>query len=231
LKDLLAIYEAISLVDNPAVKRLAIVSLSEILRRSSKAHSGYPNLMIDKKAKPRGTSLKQFEHQLRLNRDRVTELNAKFRSGYKPEVVRGDARNLCFEDEEFHLLISHPPYIGAVPYAEFLRLSLSWLGFDPKEMDMQFVGGNRHGKDVVQRFLEDMKLTFAEMFRVLRPARYCCVIIGNPVVRGEMVQLNREFVTIGEDVGLRYVDEIPRQRINMRKGVLKDEYVMIFRKP
>jgi DNA modification methylase len=231
LRDLTSIRDAISGVDDISIRRLALVSLSEILRRCSKAHSAYANLMVDKKARPKGHALNLFVRQLVSNRDRIKELNRKFNVGFEPDIIRGDARNLrALRDERFHLVISHPPYIGAVPYAEFLALSLLWLGHDPRELDGKLIGGRRQRKDVVERYMEDMNRVFLEMYRVLLPSRYCCVVIGNPVVFGNMIPLNENFVTLGKRAGFRYITELSRRRINMRKGILRDEYILVFRK-
>lgn len=55
-------------------------------------------------------------------------------------------------------VITHPPYVAAVPYAEYGCLSLEWLGYNSKELDAEITGGKRHRKDVAIRFEQDYNL-------------------------------------------------------------------------
>ena len=76
-----------------------------------------------------------------------------------------------FENEIFDLVICHPPYVAAVPYAEFQRLSLMWLGYDPKYYDSVLIGGKRSRKDVYDKFMISMKDVIIEIKRVLKKGK------------------------------------------------------------
>ena len=231
IQELLAIKKSILSVEDDALRRIGLVSFSGILRRCSKANSSYANIMKDKNAKPKRKAYREFRRQFMFNVNRIMEFNTRYDPYYAPEVVLGDARSLGFlRDETFDLIISHPPYAGAIPYAEFQMLSLLWLGHDPRHLDKTLIGGRRRSKDIIERFFQDMKQVFAEMYRVLRPGRYCCVVIGNPVVFGEVIQLNRMLTNVANDKGFEFALELNRERINMRKGKLRKEYILLFQK-
>lgn len=219
LAELLVIKHHIDNLRDSDTKNLGLVCFSEILRRSSKAHSSYANLMIDKNAKPKKNILELFTKQLAVGRERVTRLWGTLNLGFISEVVKADAKNLKFlRDETFDLVVSHPPYIAAVPYAEFMRLSLLWLGADPGQIEKQLMAGQRRRKDVADRFFFEMKLVFSEMFRVLKREGRCCVVIGNPESHGRVIELNTILRSEGEDAGFKFELEIPAKKNKHAKG-------------
>ena len=60
-------------------------------------------------------------------------------------VVNRDSRKLDFinDDETIDFICTHPPYMAAVPYAEYQKLSLWWLGCDQYDLDKSLIGGRR----------------------------------------------------------------------------------------
>jgi len=230
-RDLKIIKNNIEKIENKEISDLMTVSFSEIVRRCSKAASSYPNLMIDKEKKPISSIIKIFENQMNANVKNVIEFSKDFDSKYKPEIIEGDSRKMAnFENEIFDLVICHPPYVAAVPYAEFLRLSLMWLGYDPKYYDSVLIGGKRSRKDVYDKFMISMKDVIIEIKRVLKKGKTCALIIGNPQVHGEVIKLNETLTKLIEEVGMKKTYDIKRERINMRKGRIKDEFIITFTK-
>ena len=67
-------------------------------------------------------------------------------SGYKlsPVIVAGDATNLPFENSQFDLAVTSPPYINAFDYVRTLRLENLWLNMtnedDLREKKKQYLG-------------------------------------------------------------------------------------------
>lgn len=230
LNELLIIREHIDRIQDQNIKNLVRVSFSEILRRSSRASSSFPNLMIDKNRKAVINTFELFERKVDVNFRRVLEYSVACNSEYIPFVVEGDSRQMCLGDACMDLVICHPPYVGAIPYAEFLKLSFLWLGLDDKFYDSVLIGGKRHNKHVLERFIESIKLVLKEISRVLKPYKCCAIVIGNPQVHGEIISLNDSMIKISRDYGLTKMTEIKRQRVNMRKGRVKDEYIIIFKK-
>ena len=230
-EELEIIKKNIEKIPDQNISDLALVSFSEILRRCSKASSSYPNLMIDKKRKPISSVMKVFERRLEVNVQSVIEFSKISNSKYIPKISEGDSRNMeKFKENTFDLVICHPPYVAAVPYAEFLRLSLMWLGHDPKYYDSILIGGKRTSKQVLNRFMISMKEVLKEIRRVLKKGKICALVIGNPQVHGEIAELNKLLTDLSEEIGLKKFFDVKRERINMRKGRVKDEYVILFSK-
>ena len=73
---------------------------------------------------------------------------------------RGDARNLNFiPSESIDLICTHPPYADIIRYSPNNSEDLSCLS--------------------VPLFLEEMRLVAQESFRVLRPHKYCAILMGD----------------------------------------------------
>jgi hypothetical protein len=146
-------------------------------------------------------------------------------------VEHGTAAALRLDDNSVDAIVSHPPYIGSIPYAEYGALSLKWLGLDPKALDRTLTGGRRQSPDVVDRFREDYGRMLLEAARVLRPGRYAFLMVGNPVVRGATVDLAAMTIELAHRAGLRLVVQAERKGVNRRANKMGAEHLLFFRKP
>ena len=113
LRDLLVLDGAIGQVADERARDLAVVALSENLRRSSNAHSGFPNVMFDRKAAPKPPPGPAFARTLLAYAERVRQLATI--GSPEPTVSLGDARSTGLPDESVDAIVSHPPYIGSRP--------------------------------------------------------------------------------------------------------------------
>jgi len=119
--------------------------------------------------------------------------------------------------------------MAAVPYAEYQKLSLWWLGYDQNDLDKSLIGGRRSRSDTPERFFQDMEMSLSEMKRVLRKKRYCCIVIGNPVYRGKTWKLNDRIKQTCTDIGFTFLKEISRGKYHFTMGKMKEEFILIFR--
>lgn len=231
LGDLILIDQSIDRVADARVRNIARVAFSDILRKSSNAHSGYPNVMFDRNAPERMRPLRPFLKAL----DRVCEMVTSLgRTGGLWEDVRvelGSATSLCIDDSSVDAVVTHPPYIGSIPYAEYGALSLKWLGANPTELDKVLTGGRRHSPNVVERFRENYGKMLLETARVLRPGRYAFLMVGNPIVRNKTVDLAAMTLDLAENAGLELVVRTERKGVNRRANKMGAEYLLFFKKP
>ena len=230
LRELLAIDLAIREVDGQALRDVASVALSNILRRSSNAHSRYPNVMFDKNAPAKESPTSAFLKTLKRTVEMVASLSNVSASWSNVQVIRGNATALPMASDTVDSVVTHPPYVGSVPYAEYGALSLQWLGFDPKQLDRELTGGRRQSRDVVRRFAHDYGHMLKETRRVLRPGRHAFIMVGNPVVRGEIVDLAQMTLKLACDVGLELAARTERYGVNRRANMMGAEHLLFFRK-
>ena len=231
LKELIAIDLAIREVDAPVLRDVAYVAFSNVLRRSSNAHSGYPNVMFDKNSPEKASPIPPFLKTLERNIEMVASLASLGASWSDVNVVHGNATALPMANGSVDAVISHPPYVGSVPYAEYGALSLRWLGFDPKQLDRQLTGGRRQSRDVVERFEYGYRQMLQETYRVLRPGRHAFLMVGNPVVRRKTVDLAQMTLRLARDVGLEMAARAQRHGTNRRANNMGAEHLLFFRKP
>jgi SAM-dependent methyltransferase len=79
------------------------------------------------------------------------------------KVYHGDARNLnLINDESIDLIATHPPYANIIPYSKNKRIE-----------------GDLSQASSLETYLTAIREVAAESFRVLKPGRYCAILIGD----------------------------------------------------
>lgn len=245
LVELSIIRDQILEIKNKDIQRFFICAFSGIVRSVSNAASGFGNLMIDKNKKKILNPYEIFTSHLLKMRSGMEEYNKNYKSDFFIKTYQGDSQNLDFiANESIDCVVTHPPYVAAVPYAEYLKLSLLWLReffpktfslkmermLEPKELDKEIIGGRRNSKDVVERFNFAMQKVFDEMYRVLKKNKYCAIVIGNPVVKGNLIQCNKTFVQFGKNSGFKFICEVKRGKHRTTMGKMKEEFILLFQK-
>ncbi len=114
---------------------------------------------------------------------KLTENALKFthHPASKQKVQVADTRDLSFlKDNSFDLVLTHPPYMNIIKYSEGkIPADLSNIGSLPK-------------------FCDQIEKIAAELFRVLKPDRYCAILIGD-------TRRGRHFVPLAFNVMQRFL--------------------------
>lgn len=101
-----------------------------------------------------------------LTRDRLNFNYTPLDPSYKDVTIRtylGDARNLnLIEDKSIHLIATHPPYASIISY-------------NKKEM----IPGDLSTMHKIDEYVEGMKEIAKESYRVLKPGRFCSILVGD----------------------------------------------------
>jgi DNA modification methylase len=164
---------------------------------------------------------------LRFEHTPLQEGKSKKEKGKSEDVLRvADARNLGFiSDESMDLILTHPPYLNIIRYSDGLAGDLSAIAS-------------------VNKFCGEMEAVAGELFRVLKPNRYCAILMGD-------TRRGRHFVPLAYRVMERFLkagfvlkeDIIKAQHNCSATGrwkwkALKDkfylimhEHLFVFRKP
>lgn len=231
LRQLVQIYSCVETIQNEKARNIALVAFSDILRKSSNASSKYPNVMFDKNAKKKELPAKAYIESLNHVIDSVKTMTEVTRDmTASVEMYLQSNLSLQIEASTVDAIISHPPYIAAIPYAEYGSLSLTWFGYDCKELDGELTGGKRHSSKVVSRFIDDYKKYFVESYRVLKPEKYMFLMVGNPVAHGEKIDLNQLTVDFAEQAGFQHITTAIRHGQNRRGNKMGDEYLIFCQK-
>ncbi|MFL6508921.1 MAG: DNA methyltransferase [Nitrososphaeraceae archaeon] len=228
--ELLTIKLKIDSIEENHIRDFLLVAFSSILRSVSNATSGFGNLMINKQYPKKSNIYEKFNQVTNKMATNMEEFNQVLKSNSNIKIFNHDTRNLKFiADETISFICTHPPYMASVPYAEYQKLSLWWLGFSQQELENKLIGGRRARRDTPERFFQDMSTTLTEMKRVLREKKYCCIIIGNPVYNNRDWKLNEIIKKDATDVGFTLLKEITRRKYRLTMGKIKQEFILIFK--
>ncbi|MFC1890864.1 DNA methyltransferase [Thermodesulfobacteriota bacterium] len=230
LTELIAIYHVISNETNINFRNIGLLAFSDILRISSNAHGSYPNVMFDKKKKLPKPALPRFLKRLKEIIDNISQLEGQIVPESFSYVCRSDASELPIPNNIIDAIITHPPYIASIPYAEYGLLSLAWLGYNPRDLDKQLTGGRRQSKYVVNKFNEGFKKMFYESYRVLKKNGTLFMLLGNPTVKGEKVDLAQMAKVISKSLGFSLIAQHYRNGVNKRANLMSKESLLFFKK-
>ncbi len=133
-------------------------------------------------------------------------------------VWQVNSMELPILDGTIDTIISSPPYFGALDYARDNRLRLWFLGCDNwKELDSKLTANSKV-------YLSQMAVCLEEMHRVLKPNKYCVLVLGDVERDGKtrrtaeiLAELANEVTENGFEVKTIYDDHIPDDRRSRRK--------------
>ncbi len=166
-----------------------------------------------------------------INNDAV-ELSKKalefpYETSSKQEVIKGDSRDLSiYDDNQFDLIITHPPYLNIVKYSkEKIKEDLSSISSLPK-------------------FCDEIETVAKELFRVLKPDHYCAVLIGDTRKAQHYVPISYNVMDRFLRVGFALKEEIIKAQHNCvyskrweikakeyKFYLIMHEHLFVFRKP
>jgi len=139
----------------------------------------------------------------------------------------GDARNLNeVEDECIDLIATHPPYANIIPYSK------------------QKVKGDLSNVYSIEEYVEEMHKVALESLRVLKPDRYCAILIGDTRRNKHYVPIAYRVLTAFLKAGFILKEDIVKHQWRckatpfwLKKSIdynfllLMHEHLFIFRKP
>ncbi len=153
------------------------------------------------------------------------------------QVLCGDARQLGLPDESIDGILFSPPYSFAIDYVENDRPQLERLGIDVDGLKRDMVGLIGSGRSIEDRiqsrlhhYFDDMETILRHCARVLKPGKYCVVVIGSNTNQTGGVSLEQRLVEIGAKVGIPLEFQITREIEGIR-NTMRDEFLLFFRRP
>lgn len=142
----------------------------------------------------------------------------------------GDAKNLnLIKNESVDLIATHPPYASIIAYTKNLN--------HKQEGDLSKVHS-------VEEFCEEMKKVAREFFRVLKPGKFCAILIGDTRRHKHEVPISFRIMQSFLDVGFVLKENIIKVQHNTKTApmwknlsvkhnflLLAHEHLFVFRKP
>lgn len=145
-------------------------------------------------------------------------------NGGNVQIKHGDARNLSFiADASIDMICTHPPYANIINYSDNIRGDLSLLKAD--------------------NFLKQMALVASECYRVLKPGKFCAILMGDARNKGCVVPISFRVMEIFRNAGFTLKEIIIKEQHNCKTTgfwktrsikynflLLAHEYLFVFRK-
>jgi len=147
----------------------------------------------------------------------------------KVEIKRADCRNLPLEDESVDGIITSPPYSIALDYVKNDAHALQALGYNLTKIREEFIGVRGKDSERVRLYNEDMKRSLNEMHRVLKPGKYCVIVIGNATYQGKEIKTVEFFIDYCQKIGFKLVKNIDKIIYGLY-NVMQKENILIFQK-
>ncbi|MBU1852347.1 MAG: site-specific DNA-methyltransferase [Candidatus Omnitrophica bacterium] len=147
------------------------------------------------------------------------------KKSYEPNINQGDARNLSMlKDESIDLIATHPPYLNIIKYGE-----------KRVEGDFSLISS-------LDKFCDEIYKLAIEFFRVLKPSKYCAILIGDTRRRRHFVPLAYNVMQSFLKAGFILKEDIIKLQHNCATTrywnsqkrdfqLIMHEHLFVFRKP
>ena len=236
-KELALIKKRINGIHNDDLRDFCLVCLSSIIVRVSYQDSDTRYARKEKEIAPL-QACRTFVEKLSDMKKRMIDYASQTRE--KPvELFCHDSRHLEFlKDEIFDLVITSPPYMNAYDYHKYHRQRLYWLGMDPTPIRRAEIGGHdRYTKKNADptTYFDNMSECISEMHRLLKTGSYCCIVIGDAIVKKKSIPTRKRLAKIGLKIGFSHENTITRNIDVSSKyfghgARIDKEYIIILRK-
>jgi DNA modification methylase len=191
-----------------------LIALSDQVRRNRK--------MVDSFIKNLDMMIKSTELYAKV----VRELDLKLGM---VKIMRCDARELPLEDDSVDGIITSPPYSIALDYVKNDAHALKALGYDLDKIREEFIGVRGTGSRRIELYNRDMIKCLNEMHRVLKPDRFCVIVIGNATYQGREIKTVEFIIDYCQRIGFKLVKNIDKIIYGLY-NVMQKENILIFRK-
>ena len=191
-----------------------------IIRRVSTAHDGEVRPHVNKKKRERNV-MDAYAKKV----SEMIDLMAEWNHVTKEAVISGaklcdNASLSCVEDyineikektgKQLGLVVSHPPYLNCFDYIPVYKLKFMWAdGFDDifygysyrKIKDMEIKSYPASSPENIEKYFSHNRTVYETVFNSLRPGGYCCIVIGDCTLQGNLFEVHKTFVSMLEDIG------------------------------
>lgn len=154
----------------------------------------------------------------------IEKTNFEYPEAGKIEVQIGNACKLdSVHDNSIDFICTHPPYANIINYSDDILHDLSLLKIDS--------------------FLEAMQDVAKECYRVLKPERFCAILMGDTRKKGCVIPLSFKVMQIFQDNGFTLKELIIKEQHNCKATgywkknsikynflLLAHEHLFVFRK-
>ncbi len=237
--DELAVLKAMCLaVENQTARGLALTAFSSIVVAVSRQDSDTRYTRRQKGIQP-GDTGQRFVRALNLAIERAMELTEIVEPRFTCTVHHADVLDGP-DVGPVDLVVCSPPYPNAYSYHLYHRTRMLWLDMDQPAFKQVEIGSHRKyskksGAATADTFRTELRQILAWLRDWLRPGGYACLVIGDSILKGQVVRNDEILVDVATEAGYRIEANLNRHLNDSRKsfnpaiGKIKDEHIVILR--
>lgn len=191
-----------------------------IIRRVSCAYDAEVRPHVNKKKRKRD-AVEAFCKKTEEMLDTMEEWNAAagnqvYANGYLVSNADTDKVNEIVEQEkrqtgkELGAVVSHPPYLNCFDYIPVYKLKFMWAeGFEEifghmtyqQIKDLEIKSYPVNGDSAIERYFAHNYTAYQCVYENLRAGGYCCIVIGDCTVKGELFPVHKSFISMMKEIG------------------------------
>lgn len=203
-EELTHLLNLINKLDDDNVKDFLKIVVSAIIVKVSNQESDTRFAAKDKDIKNNFT-FRQFISRATEYLERITEYSKKVSNNGYLKLLNADSRNLTMlDDESIDIIITSPPYANTYDYYLYHKFRKRWLDIDVKFAQNNEIGSRREYsslKKPAEQWTTDLKLCFAEMYRLIKKDGLAFIVIGDSVIKKQLIKIDEVIRDFMPEIG------------------------------
>jgi len=227
-------------MSDEVLRNFLAVAFSSILVSISRQDSDTRYVRRQKNLRPLD-AFRRFQARVHHMAERIAEFS-KIPNLPKALVYHRDSRDLSFlKPASVHLVVTSPPYPNAYSYHLYHQYRMLWLGMDPWAFKKDEIGSHRkYSKKAngatADTFAAEMQQCFDGLHRVLVERGRFCLVIGDSILRGQLIDNSQLLRRVAEVSGFQFEAEferpidLRRKSFNPKIGKIRHEHILVFKR-
>jgi len=191
-------------------KNFLLLAFSSIIVSVSNQDSETRYAAVEKQIPPKH-AFSLFKNKLLDMSERMKEFNYQA-SDCSTQVYFDDCRKInSLPDNSASLIVTSPPYPNTYDYYLYHKLRMFWLQMDWERAKINEIGSRlRHSsqREDIGTYINDMTKCFDHFSRILKPEKSFVIVVGDSVIRKELLKADEIIGELAEKTGFKIVDEI-----------------------
>ena len=137
--------------------------------------------------------------------ERVAEYSNMVPETGSLSLYNADSRNLdMLTSNSMDMVITSPPYANTYDYYLYHKFRKRWLDIDVKFAQYNEIGSRREYsslKKPATQWTTDLRLCFNEMYRVIKKGGLAFIVIGDSVIKKELIKIDEVICSFMPEVG------------------------------
>lgn len=218
------------------VAKFLKVALSSIIVKVSNQDSDTRYKAVKKDLKE-GDVLKHLVIRIYDMLKRLHQFNCLSKKAFT-QVINSDSTDFKWSGSLFNLAVTSPPYLNSYDYYLYHKHRMAWLDLDYKTtQEKEFGSRNKHNDRGLglEDYNNSIKNNALIIKNLLKKDGYYCIIVGDGILKGNLIKMNKNFDDIYQSIGYKKVYEFTfDQRKYTRtftpklKTEFKESYLLIY---